>query len=82
MLFPVIRLSVFFSVVGALQLFDLVMALTRGGPSNSTHSLVTYLFTFGVMRMEVGFGSAVGVVLFLICVTFSLVYRRTLMRGD
>ena len=82
MLFPVIRLSVFFSVVGALQLFDLVMALTRGGPSNSTHSLVTYLFTFGVMRMEVGFGSAVGVVLFLICVTFSFVYRRTLMRGD
>jgi raffinose/stachyose/melibiose transport system permease protein len=34
------------------------------------------------MRMEIGFGSAVGVVLFLICVTFSFVYRRTLMRGD
>lgn len=82
MLFPTIRLSVFFSVVGALQLFDMVMALTRGGPSNATHSLVTYLFTFGIMRMEVGFGSAVGVVLFLICVTFSIVYRRTLMRGD
>jgi raffinose/stachyose/melibiose transport system permease protein len=82
MLLPTIRLSVFFSVVGALQLFDMVMALTRGGPSNATHSLVTYLFTFGIMRMEIGFGSAVGVVLFLICVTFSIVYRRTLMRGD
>ena len=82
MLLPTIRLSVFFSVVGALQLFDMVMALTRGGPSNATHSLVTYLYTFGQMRMEIGFGSAVGVVLFLICVTFSIVYRRTLMRGD
>ncbi|WP_026869512.1 carbohydrate ABC transporter permease [Inquilinus limosus] len=82
MLFPTIRLTVFFAVVGALQLFDMVMALTRGGPSNSTHSLVTYLYTFGQMRMEIGFGSAVGVVLFLICVTFSLVYRGTLMRGD
>ncbi|MGO1073996.1 carbohydrate ABC transporter permease [Inquilinus sp. CA228] len=82
MLFPTIRLSVFFAVVGALQLFDMVMALTRGGPSNATHSLVTYLYTFGQMRMEIGFGSAVGVVLFLICVAFSLVYRRTLMRGD
>lgn len=82
MLFPTIRLTVFFAVVGALQLFDMVMALTRGGPSNATHSLVTYLYTFGQMRMEIGFGSAVGVVLFLICVTFSLLYRGTLMRGD
>jgi raffinose/stachyose/melibiose transport system permease protein len=32
--------------------------------------------------MRVGFGSAVGVVLFLICVTFAFVYRRLFMNDD
>ena len=33
LLYPTIRLSVFFAIVGSLQLFDLVMPLTRGGPA-------------------------------------------------
>ena len=33
---PMIRLSVFFSVVGALQLFDMIVPLTGGGPFNTT----------------------------------------------
>jgi raffinose/stachyose/melibiose transport system permease protein len=34
------------------------------------------------MRMQVGFGSAVGVVLFFICVTLALGYRQIFMRND
>lgn len=79
---PTIRLSVFFAVVGALQLFDLIMPMTRGGPSDSTQTMVTYLYSFGMMRMEIGFGSAVGVVLFVICVVFAFTYKRTAMRND
>jgi hypothetical protein len=55
-----------------LQLFDMIVPLT-GGPSNSTQ---TFLYSFGVMRMQVGFGSAVGVVLFIICVTLAFSYKR------
>jgi raffinose/stachyose/melibiose transport system permease protein len=77
-----VRLSVFFAVVGSLQLFDLVMPLTGAGPSNATQTMVTFLYTFGVMRMQVGFGSAVGVVLFVICVTLAFTYRRVFMRND
>ena len=40
-----IRLSVFFAIVGSLQLFDLIMPLTKGGPSNSTQTMVTFLYT-------------------------------------
>jgi raffinose/stachyose/melibiose transport system permease protein len=79
---PMIRLSVFFSVVGALQLFDMIVPLTGGGPFNTTHTMVSYLYFFGVTRMRVGFGSAVGVVLFLLCVTFAFGYRRIFMRDD
>jgi raffinose/stachyose/melibiose transport system permease protein len=77
-----IRLSVFFSILGSIQLFDLIMPLTKGGPSDSTQTMVTYLYNYGVTRMRIGFGSAVGVVLFLICVVFAFGYKRTLMRHD
>jgi raffinose/stachyose/melibiose transport system permease protein len=79
---PMIRLSVFFSVVGALPLFDIVVPLTGGGPFNTTHTMVSFLYYFGLTRMRIGFGSAVGVVLFLICVIFTIGYRRLLMRDD
>lgn len=77
-----VRLSLFFAVVGSLQLFDMIMPLTGAGPLNATQTMVTFLYTFGVMRMQVGFGSAVGVVLFIICVTLAFSYRRIFMRND
>lgn len=82
MLAPTIRLSVFFAILGSFQLFDLIMPLTKGGPSNSTHTMVSYLYNFGVTRMQIGFGSAVGVVLFIICVGFAFGYKRWVMRDD
>ena len=77
-----IRLSIFFSVVGSLQLFDFVVPLTGGGPFDTTHTMVSFLYYFGITRMRVGFGSAVGVVLFFICVTFAFGYQRIFMRDD
>jgi raffinose/stachyose/melibiose transport system permease protein len=80
MLWPALRVSIFFSVLGSLQLFDLVMPLTGGGPSNASHTLVSFEYTFGITRMSIGFGSAVGVVLFLVCVSFAVAYRRFVLR--
>jgi raffinose/stachyose/melibiose transport system permease protein len=79
---PMIRLSIFFAVVGSLQLFDIVVPLTGGGPFDTTHTMVSFLYYFGITRMRVGFGSAVGVVLFFICVTFAIGYQRIFMRDD
>ncbi len=79
---PMIRLSIFFSVIGSLQLFDVIAALTAGGPFNSTHTMVSFLYYFGITRMRVGFGSAVGVVLFVICIAFAFGYKRLVMRDD
>jgi raffinose/stachyose/melibiose transport system permease protein len=81
-LMPAIRLSIFFAVVGSLQLFDVVMPLTQGGPNDESQTLVTFLYSFGFTRMRVGFGSAVGVILFLICVTFAFTYQRLVLRDD
>lgn len=82
LLYPTIRLSVFFAVIGSLQLFDLIMPLTRGGPADSSNTMVSFLYNNGISRMRVGYGSAIGVILFVICVTFAFTYKRWLMRDE
>lgn len=76
MIMHAIKLSVLFAITGALQVFDIIIPLTNGGPSNSTHSIVSFLYTFGLARMNVGFGAAVGVVLFALCVGTAFTYKR------
>lgn len=82
LLYPTIRLSIFFAIVGSLQLFDLVMPLTRGGPADSSNTMVSFLYNHGVARMRVGYGSAIGVILFFVCVTFAFTYKRWFMRDE
>jgi raffinose/stachyose/melibiose transport system permease protein len=77
---PVAVLSLFFSILGSLQAFAIIIALTDGGPSNSTNSAVSYLYNFGIKRMRVGLGSAIGVSLFVICVLVMVFYKRLFMR--
>jgi raffinose/stachyose/melibiose transport system permease protein len=77
---PVAVLSLFFSILGSLQAFAIIVALTDGGPSNSTNSAVSYLYNFGIKRMRVGFGSAIGASLFVICVLVMVFYKRLFMR--
>ena len=79
---PVVVLSLFFSILGSLQAFAIIVALTDGGPSNSTHSAVSYLYNFGIKRMRVGFGSAIGVTIFFICVLVMVFYKRLFMRTE
>ena len=79
---PMLKLSVFFSVIGALQLFDMIIPLTGGGPFEKTNTMVTFMYSFGITRMRVGYGSAVGVILFVVCVTFAIFYQRILMRDE
>ncbi len=77
-----IRLTIYLSVLGALQLFDLVWVMTTGGPVNASDTMATYLYKFGFQRFQLGAGSAIAVIIFLICFTFSLIYQRFAMRRD
>lgn len=77
---PAIVVSAFFAIIGALQVFDVIIPLTNGGPSNQTHTIVTYLYTFGLTRLNIGFGSAVGVILFVGAITVALFYQRIFMK--
>jgi raffinose/stachyose/melibiose transport system permease protein len=82
MIWGSIVISVFFSIIGALQLFDLVIPLSNGGPNNSSHTIVSFLYQFGILRMKLGFGGAVSVMLFVACVVITVVYRRLLFSRE
>ncbi|MGI5184766.1 carbohydrate ABC transporter permease [Dactylosporangium sp. CA-152071] len=79
---PTIRIWIFLSVIGSLQLFDLVWIMTLGGPASASATMATYLLDHGFTRYEFGFGSAVAVVLFVVCFIFALLYQRFALRRD
>jgi raffinose/stachyose/melibiose transport system permease protein len=79
---PTIRIWIFLSVIGSLQVFDLVWIMTTGGPANASATMSTYLIDHGFKRYEFGYGSAVAVILFAICFVFALLYQRFALRRD
>jgi raffinose/stachyose/melibiose transport system permease protein len=77
-----IRLTIYLAVLGSLQIFDLVWIMTTGGPVGASHTMATYLYHHGFQRFQLGYGSAIAAIMFLICFGFSLVYQRAVMRRD
>lgn len=77
----VITISVFLSVIGSFNVFDIVWAMGQGGPVHSTETLVTYLYNFGYKRFAFGYGSAVAIVIFFVCLVFNLLYQKFIV-GD
>ena len=77
-----IRTSSYLSVLGSLTQFNLVWIMTKGGPVNASEVMATYMYRFGFVRFQLGYGSAVALVMLLICLAFSIVYLRFARRPD
>lgn len=75
-----VQLSVFFSLIGSFQLFDVVWAMGKGDPVNSGETIVSYMYKIGLVRFNIGYGSSIAVSIFLICLVFSILYQRILVR--
>ena len=84
LLAPTLRIWAFLSIIGALQLFDLVYIIwgqyiaSTAGPSTMATSLVAN----GRNAGNFGYGNAVAVVLFLISLIVALIYQRYVLRRD
>lgn len=79
---PTIRISIFLSVIGSIQLFDLVWVITRGGPIHASETMAVTMFQFGFKRYQMGYASAISVAMLLISLVFALIYQRYVMRRD
>jgi len=81
---PTLRIWAFLSIIGALQLFDLVWIIWGQyiSATAGTSTMATYMVSNGRMSGNYGFGNAVAVVLFLISLAVALVYQRFVLRRD
>jgi multiple sugar transport system permease protein/raffinose/stachyose/melibiose transport system permease protein len=62
------------TVIDSLRTFDIVWAMTGGGPYRSSELLSTYMFQQGFTFLNLGYASAIAVVIFLLALVFILTY--------
>jgi raffinose/stachyose/melibiose transport system permease protein len=79
---PTIRTWAFLSMIGSIQLFDIVWVLTGGGPANATTTMATYLINQGTSRGNYGIAGAASVVLFVIALVMAVLYQALVLRRD
>jgi len=79
---PTLRTWGFLSMIGAIQLFDMVWILTGGGPANATTTMATFLITEGTKRYNYGIATAASVILFAVALVMALIYQFFVLRRD
>ncbi|HSJ70615.1 MAG TPA: sugar ABC transporter permease [Acidimicrobiia bacterium] len=79
---PTVRVSIFLSMIGSLQLFDLVWVMTGGGPVNASNTMATYMIDWGFRRSQFGYASAVSVIVFGLSLLVALAYQRWVLSRD
>jgi len=68
---PAVTSSVTINLIGGLKLFDIIMALTSGGPGYDSHSLSTLVHRTYFASENAGYASAIGIITFLLIAVFS-----------
>ena len=79
---PTIRIWAFLSIIGSIQLFDMVWVLKQGGTQNQYATIASYMMQVGFFRNDWGYGSAIAVIMFLISFIIALFYMATILRRD
>lgn len=79
---PTIRLTIYLSILGSFQQFVIIWVLRQGGPANGSQVIATYLYKFGIQSFQLGYGSAVAMLLCAAMLIFSVVYQRFVLRRD
>ena len=80
LLMPAITSSVTLNLIGGLKLFDVISALTGGGPGYDTHSLSTLIHKYYFGGERAGYASAIGLVFFVFIMFVSNIVVKALQR--
>jgi ABC-type sugar transport system permease subunit len=69
---PVLLSALIFSINGTLKVFDSIVALTNGGPGQSTTPLTLYMFNNAFSYGEYGYATAIATALSMLCLMITL----------
>jgi multiple sugar transport system permease protein len=68
--------------IGAVKSFDIIFAITQGGPGSASETINVYLYSVAFVYYDLGYGSAIAVIFFALIVALAAVLlylrRRTL----
>ena len=78
---PALLVALIFRTLDAFRVFDLIYALTGGGPGTATEPISLYAFTVLLQNLRFGYGSAIGVIVFIVTFGLALIYVRTVGAG-
>ncbi len=81
-LYPVIGTALLLNVIGGLRVFDLVYVMTRGGPNRSTEVLATYMYEQAFKFSDMGYASAIALVIVVLSIAAALLRIRWGGAGD
>lgn len=70
---PVLKVSLVLITTSSLKVFDSVFVLTGGGPVHATEVMASHMYTKSFFQLRYGYGSAIGFLLFVLCVVCSWV---------
>lgn len=70
---PTIALVTTISSISAMKIFAEIYVMTKGGPLNSTKTIVYYIYEKAFENLDLGYASAMAVILLVIVMAFSLV---------
>jgi multiple sugar transport system permease protein len=76
MLRPAIFVALIFRTITAIQTFDIPYAMTNGGPGNATETLAMYIHKTTVDFLDIGYGSALAVLMFIVSAVITSGYLR------
>ena len=79
---PVLVFVIVTSVIGSFQIFDTIAITTKGGPVNATKVLNWYIYEQAFSRFNMGYATAISIVLFLILIFVSLMQMRLMRAGE
>jgi raffinose/stachyose/melibiose transport system permease protein len=72
LLAPTVTLNVVLTVIGLLRVFELILALTKGGPAGTTQSVVYSILTSSFQNYQLGYGAAQSIVLMVVIVVVTV----------
>lgn len=62
--------------IDSLKLFTTIDVMTQGGPANSTQNLVVMLYNYGFAKYQIGYASAISVVLFVLILIINMIQMK------
>jgi raffinose/stachyose/melibiose transport system permease protein len=79
---PAFTINIMISIIASFKVFDIIYVMTKGGPGTATESLAILLYKKAFNFNDMGYGTAIAVVMFLIILFISIIQLSILRKRE